>query len=148
KKTEHGAIKRRRQSDGHPAGQFRGKGQHFRTRARHVAHDRLAQFVEALAGDGRDDTLRVALKQRDAELVFETAELHAQGRLSDVLFLARFGEITRVIDTQEIDDLTQIHPAGSFTPQLGIRPTTTRWPKTAATRTFIYAALQRVFPAR
>ena len=68
-------------------------------------------FIEQPPGLGQADRAAVAVDQRHAQILLEQLDLPAERRLGDVQDLRRAGEIALPRQSDEISELTQIHPA-------------------------------------
>ena len=60
-------------------------------------------------GGGQADTGAVAFKERDADFLFELADLTAQCGLGDTQFLSGFGEAKLVGNTDEVAEVAEFH---------------------------------------
>ena len=65
---------------------------------------------EDLAADrGNFDALVGALEQRDAEFVFELADLAAEGRLADIADLGRTAKMAVFGDGDQVAEFLKVH---------------------------------------
>ena len=73
--------------------------------------------IEQLALLGQDQAARMAVEQRDAQLLLERADLAADRRLAEIQRLARMGEAARLGDRVENPQLVPVHrPSPSLAP--------------------------------
>ena len=74
-----------------------------------LAQRRVSVTQQRPARLGRVDAARMAVQQRDAELVLQLPDLEAERRLGDVNALGRTGEALGLDDLDEIAQLSDVH---------------------------------------
>jgi hypothetical protein len=71
--------------------------------------DRERAGVQQAAGLGRLDATRMADKQRDAQVLLDLADLHAERGLRDVKLIGGARHVAGLHHTHEVSELAQVH---------------------------------------